>query len=1029
MKKLALVLFGLILFSSIAFAQANHYWDLDSKKTIIKDVQKGYAYRIIANENEYSPYWVSVDEIREKTVIISIGYANLLDKELKLKSVPGKEFVNFFNCGQKKSYSGQVTLSENDYSWTCDDEGNLFGSEITVQLVELASGVIDQYGVKTNHASLNVIYSEPEKVSFQSAIVPKIKEGNYKGKYLVEVTSENLAKPFKLEGLPVYFELPTSTRKELIFGFIPETAYTFSSPAIIPREELKILQEEEIKNSVEYLLEFEETVFDKINKPQIGEYGSPKAIADALVNNTEEAVTDSSSQTKLTLAEVLAKITIPKTVCGDKEVIEPPELKSCLKKVELKKATIEKVSAELIEKMKKIKLAGGRTIEAVEFNLDSIEVEIPADSVEEVLGELQEEEIVVQEDSVSYKFVFEEMPKPVGGRTMELVMAGAIITKSAEIKNLQIGLVNGKSCTENICQENQVPHIVFLPHNSLEINIKLNNYDETKPGFFSFGVKGKVVVPNTKEKLSYNSLYGEPLIPFTKIEESYSFMLPAGKGSEITIYDWDNTPFEFYVCQDKDGDNKCDLYYQNGKEFYGADFREPNFEAASIEVQPLKGVYLLDIKVPDYICTGEEEEEIQACLLKDLFPDKLIETVKEKIKEKIESFGRSIESIADSIQAEIPEESKDEVLEYFKEKFDLNYDGNKYTYSLEEDKFDFDKRELQLVFGVKREPITEFSDLQVIYVNGFACKDKEVSCETTANPYKMFLPEGFDEIEFYLSGVEEGIPTYFLIAKEGITEPGVDLEDLSNYVLAHQSEQVEWTEEDCLEVTPVTGELDLGIRFYDDFYFGQNIKLNFWDGTPVVLYVCQDKDGDGSCNLYYKDGKKRFAEGFKEPNSEAASITVVQSEPAVVKFELPERVKLCPEEDIPVPQCDLIPIEEKAEDKLKDELKEKVCGDYYCDIVIGEDNTLTYNVFVPEDIEVNLDDVIEVKGDSYFYEFTSEEDTTVILEPGKIPEEPIIITGEIKGDATTEKDYCKDCSSILECLACLDYRLVKGISK
>jgi len=162
---------------------------------------------------------------------------------------------------------------------------------------------------------------------------------------------------------------------------------------------------------------------------------------------------------------------------------------------------------------------------------------------------------------------------------------------SEEIKNLQIKSVNGKYAVKT---EGIPAHIVYLDKGTQKIVISLQDYSEGKI-FFSLGEKGKVsqLKTATENEITF-SLLDESKIELSmqEIKNGIIFSLDSYSGQDITINAWDGSTLQFFACQDKTADGKCDLvgYNADKTEKHGATFVEPNLEAASIEIQEEKTV-------------------------------------------------------------------------------------------------------------------------------------------------------------------------------------------------------------------------------------------------------------------------------------------------------------------------------------------------------------------------------------------------------------------------------------------------------
>ncbi len=170
-------------------------------------------------------------------------------------------------------------------------------------------------------------------------------------------------------------------------------------------------------------------------------------------------------------------------------------------------------------------------------------------------------------------------------------------TSDGKQKNLQIASVDGKKIIRN--PGSKVPeHIVYLDKAETkadkQFSVMLQEYDKSKKGFFSiivFDENGTKhgEIPSTIKTLNYYPRTSV-LVDFLDAKENgLTFSYESFSSSaqpRIILKNWDNSTFQFFVCQDKTGDGKCDLKgYADGKEIFGGTFVEPNYEAASIEVQ------------------------------------------------------------------------------------------------------------------------------------------------------------------------------------------------------------------------------------------------------------------------------------------------------------------------------------------------------------------------------------------------------------------------------------------------------------
>ncbi|MBU2100963.1 transglycosylase SLT domain-containing protein, partial [Candidatus Micrarchaeota archaeon] len=190
---------------------------------------------------------------------------------------------------------------------------------------------------------------------------------------------------------------------------------------------------------------------------------------------------------------------------------------------------------------------------------------------------------------------------------------------AGNLTNLQVKSVNGLTCTPNnknnfVCLENKVPHIVYLAKGTKQIEIELQDYSNEKM-FFAVGEKGKVKQPSTTANNSSDypsASVSNSIVEFDAFTAQFKngkyFSIDSYSGQKIVLNNWDETSLEFYACQDKDADNKCDLYYVNGTEKHGATFIEPNYEAASITIksESKKAVVKLNLNLPEPVLYLDE---------------------------------------------------------------------------------------------------------------------------------------------------------------------------------------------------------------------------------------------------------------------------------------------------------------------------------------------------------------------------------------------------------------------------------------
>ncbi len=248
-------------------------------------------------------------------------------------------------------------------------------------------------------------------------------------------------------------------------------------------------------------------------------------------------------------------------------------------------------------------------------------------------------------------------------------------TSAEKYKDFQVGLVNGLGCTnaDFICKENKPPHIVYLdiPENQTAINVEitLQDYKAGETVFFSVGEKGKVTQPSTSKANS-----AQEFIPLTvsppltgieldassaEIKNGKKFSVDSYNGEKIVLKNWQGETFEFYACQDKTGDGKCDSYYKNGVESTGATFVEPNYEAASITITKFKDV-LIEIAVADFRDICISREPLEPVCLSD-----------EEILEEAQKEFCPPQTTVGPDSCVLDEDKKILIIEYFNKKFSL----------------------------------------------------------------------------------------------------------------------------------------------------------------------------------------------------------------------------------------------------------------------------------------------------------------------------------------------------------------------
>ncbi len=212
----------------------------------------------------------------------------------------------------------------------------------------------------------------------------------------------------------------------------------------------------------------------------------------------------------------------------------------------------------------------------------------------------------------------------------------------AVYENLQVKSVNNKTVTK---LKGVPSYYVELPKETQTIEILLENYENDRQAFFSVGETGKVIIPETT-KTNFTSIYpnidGLLEFDFSEIENGKTFSVksfPLNEQMKITVNNWDGSTLQFFVCQDKTGDSKCDLigYSSDGKEILGGTFSEPNFEAASIEVrlssEPEPVLAELDVQIKT-LCVKPDED---SCVV----PEDIKNKAEDKIREEI-CKGKSV---------------------------------------------------------------------------------------------------------------------------------------------------------------------------------------------------------------------------------------------------------------------------------------------------------------------------------------------------------------------------------------------------
>jgi soluble lytic murein transglycosylase-like protein len=715
-----------------------YYFDSSRKKTVLLNVPKGRAYRIIKNENEFSPYWVGVKDITQYKSEKE-GISTPLEAEIAVGFVPkltyvwyteSKDFPFFeFECDTGILSDSSIELSVGEKK-TC--------SSVTVKLIS----------VNENSVSLEIEYNEtPEMQSIPLAEKEKPREFSF------DFVSRPSPKTFRLEGYPIYvffyglFQIGSENIPSIEFSFLPDRQF---SVAIIDNE--KILVSSELKDNKVFVsvnesiqvLENPPTEFTSMKKPSgvqvkaiIGEeYYGPflegklqSALVDSKGKEYPLTLTQENSLTAFVPQDTYSlKITALDSFYND--WVSPQDITATftptiidVSKVNVKKETVA-VDVQIPEPLHKAMDSVGVTplIEIGEkkadldftavkestpyydFFFDSIvgeefkitipettatkqwlwkekiekdtRIEVPAGIMKErefkpkekfkvvfLVGEknfglLEKEDwsvikfkqleggnktVVVISDNEkkdrftaeftkgnTYNLIIEESPstrhydylnefyaKPFShkfsggpiteadslidlsseffGKSDSVFFEGKgkeLARKEIEFKevvgekhaNLQIKSVNGKYAATN--KEGIPAHIVYLPQGTHKIEVLLQGFTD-KTLFFSVGAKDSFGFPPSVKLNPSDYPLQVPSFYFNDIKNGMKFSALWNEGSKLVIDEWDGTPLQVYVCQDKTGNGKCDLkgYDEKGNEVYGADFREPNLEAASIEIQ------------------------------------------------------------------------------------------------------------------------------------------------------------------------------------------------------------------------------------------------------------------------------------------------------------------------------------------------------------------------------------------------------------------------------------------------------------
>lgn len=208
--------------SSLAFQSSRtgkYFFDPVTKKTVLLNVSEGSVYRIIKNENEFSPYWIGIKDIskyesaREGTsrpteVEVSIGF---IPKMFSVWYLDSKEFPFVeFDCNPGALYDAALELSVEEKK-SCSNE-ELYGNTVTVELVSVN---------EDNTVSLEVEFEESQDYKI---LIPEAKRTAQRSFSFEADTELGSAFKNKLEGFPLfvkYYGGELLGKPSIEFYFVP----------------------------------------------------------------------------------------------------------------------------------------------------------------------------------------------------------------------------------------------------------------------------------------------------------------------------------------------------------------------------------------------------------------------------------------------------------------------------------------------------------------------------------------------------------------------------------------------------------------------------------------------------------------------------------------------------------------------------------------------------------------------------------------------------------------------------------------
>ncbi|MFH1664354.1 MAG: transglycosylase SLT domain-containing protein [archaeon] len=781
----------------------SYFWDSSTEKTVLVGLRKGSAYRIIRNSayriirnpEEFSSYWIKVNDISEDEVEVSIGILPLLANKTENASI--YSFLEF-DCDEDLMADNAMEIPVKGKK-TCSS-AELGGGTITVEVTSVSTAFngVASLEVEFIEGTEGKRMAETGKEEFLTNkseagffIDKKIKLEGYPfyrvpgyGDPLVIPNPEAFDKPdrvfFRISGsmLSAYID---AEQKPFVNTALPASKETVVLRVLLSSELWSLVSEGKIQAKLfdsqgkEFSLDLisvagkyltqkvpKNTYFLKIIpvSPLYKEWTSGefkvssnpsdimilKGTADAIKKDSVEVtvkmsdsvvnaldsvgvvpeVTDSSGQemavnltfekklgsnylviptpfgTPITISlpettatksykekidafnvQPYTTITIPDTIIKQGAVIEPTETFQVSflvneKQFELlEKNGLSSVRFRLFEKQGDNYIISDKEFYSkVYFEekvTDSFFANLPRGAEYNLIikGSLNSMyynyysktgKTIVVPDSVVPLPIVVDLTKEFFGESDSLLVDNPVLEgKKAEMQaaasttgkfsNLQVKSVNGQTCNK-VCgtnpEENIPYHIVYLDKGVSQVLISLENFETGKPVFFSIGEKGKTVqakIVDLNSTLEYPIKSGALEFDFSQVKSGLKFSVLSYSGQEIKITGWDGTPIEFYACQDKTGNGKCDLtgYNSDGTEKFGATYVEPNYEAASIEVQEAKEVaqgkaevsmvieYNLDIKcnIPEPV--GEEPDYCPE--LVDAAGPKALEKAKQIIEE------------------------------------------------------------------------------------------------------------------------------------------------------------------------------------------------------------------------------------------------------------------------------------------------------------------------------------------------------------------------------------------------------------